>query len=73
MKAPIDKCLHCGSVYGYYTKDYLHGGVRHCRDFDGEGTSDNAGIFDSLTWELGKWAYCLDCGKRIFRAEEATP
>ena len=65
-KAPIDKCPHCGSNDGYYTKDYISGTCRFNHNFDGS-EAYNGEMYNNLTREQGKFAYCTDCNKRLFK------
>lgn len=66
MKAPIDKCPHCGSNYGYYTKDYIVGKCNYNFHFDGS-EAYNGAMYDGLLHRFGKYAYCTNCNKRLFR------
>jgi hypothetical protein len=67
--APINKCPYCGSDWGYYTKDYIHGSTWYRCNFDGT-EADNGDMYDPLTHEAGKYAYCLSCNKRLFKMSE---
>ena len=69
QKAPIDRCPYCGSDEEYYTKDYLYGSsyCYHC--FNGA-ESDNAGLYDLIRHRKGKYAYCVNCGRRLFKINE---
>jgi hypothetical protein len=65
-KAPIDKCPHCGSDNGFYTKDTVKAGhLRYFYNYDGE-EADNGDMWDSVRVEQGKYAYCNECHKRLF-------
>lgn len=66
--APIDRCPHCGSDEGYYTKDYLHGTCRYNHNYDGT-EAYNGEMYDSARIEAGKFAYCVNCEKRLFRMD----
>jgi len=68
-KAPIDKCPYCGSESGYFTKDYIHGSTYYYHNFDGTGTY-NGEMYDSMMHVQGKIAYCIDCGRRLFKMSE---
>jgi hypothetical protein len=67
--APIDKCPHCGSDSGFYTKDYVCGSTRYYQRFDGT-EEDNSEFYSPLEHRQGKYAYCSDCNKRIFKMNE---
>lgn len=62
IKAPIDKCPHCHSEDGYYTKDYIKGKAIYRHNFDGS-EADNSGYYDHLKYITGKYAYCQNCNK----------
>lgn len=68
-KAPIDKCPHCGSDMGYYTKDYISGSCRYNHNYDGS-QAYNGEMYDYLDHESGKIAYCSNCDKRLFKIED---
>lgn len=68
-KAPIDKCPHCGSDYGFYSKDYVCGSTRYYQHFDGT-EEDNSEFYSPLEHRQGKYAYCSDCDKRLFKMNE---
>ncbi|OCN01020.1 hypothetical protein A7X67_01560 [Clostridium sp. W14A] len=68
-KSPIDRCPHCGSTDGYYTKEQVHGSIQYMYNFDGT-EADNGELYDYLNYTGGKYAYCLRCGKRLFKMEE---
>lgn len=67
--APISKCPYCGSDYGYYTKEHVTGSVMYNYHFDGS-EADNGEMYDNLRYSGGKWAYCFNCDKRLFKMEE---
>lgn len=69
QKAPIDRCPYCGSNYGYYTKDRISGPVWYNQNFDGS-EADNWEMYESTNITPGKWAYCRNCGKRLFKMSE---
>lgn len=64
-KKSIDRCPHCGSDWGVYTKiDYLR--VRADYGFDGEPQFNLGDIADCAEERReGKVAYCQKCGKEI--------
>lgn len=64
-KAPIDRCPFCGSTDGYYTKEQVHGEVNFRHNFDGS-EAENGDMYENLSFSGGKYAYCLNCGKRLF-------
>lgn len=68
MKAPISECPHCGDSEGYFVKVYLSGRSHTRYTWDGE-YGDNEDMYDSLNAKVGKYAYCTDCEKRLFRME----
>ena len=68
-RALIDKCPHCGSDAGFYTKDYLSGTCRYNRNFDGS-EAYNGEMYEYLSHEIGKIAYCVMCDKRLFKMPE---
>lgn len=61
-----EKCQHCGGETGYYTKDSYRGTCNMNYTFEGE-AEDNGEMYDGAQHSYGKWAYCRDCGKRLFR------
>lgn len=68
-KAPIDRCPYCGSSEGYYSKDYMYGPSRCYRNYNGE-EAYNGEMYDSLNQNQGKYAYCAECHKRLFKMSE---
>ena len=62
----MSECPYCGNNKEYYTKDFVSGRVNYEYRFDGE-EADNTGVYDSLRHTSGKYAYCSDCEKRLFR------
>ena len=64
-KKTIDRCPHCGSDWGVYTKiDYLR--VRADYGFDGEEQYNVGDIADCAEERReGKTAYCQKCDKPI--------
>lgn len=69
LKAPIDKCPYCGCDSGFYTKDYAYGVTRCYRRFSGE-EANNSELIPALIYRPGKYAYCIDCNKRLFKTSE---
>lgn len=68
-KSPIDKCPYCGSDIGYYTKERVHGSVHYNYNYDGS-EADNGEMYDMLTYSGGKYAYCLNCDRQLFKMED---
>lgn len=68
-KAPIDRCPHCGSSDGYYTKEQVYGPCVRFYNFDGS-ECDNGGMHDSICYKGGKVAYCKQCDKQLFKMSE---
>lgn len=62
-------CPHCGYIE-YYTKDYICGSTRYFHRFDGKDRY-NGEMYDHLDHNQGKWAYCVNCDKRLFKMEDA--
>lgn len=68
-KSPIDRCPHCDSTEGYYTKEQARGVINFRYNFDCS-EAENGEMYDNLSYSGGKFAYCLRCGKRLFKMEE---
>lgn len=66
VKAPIEKCPHCDSKDGYYTKEQVYGSIQMQHNFDGS-EKDNSTLYDSLNLKGGAFAYCISCDKRLFK------
>lgn len=66
VKAPMDQCPHCGSSEGYYTKVQISGSSIWKHNFDGS-ERDNGEFHDHLNYKDSKFAYCMNCKKRIFK------
>lgn len=66
MYVPVEKCQYCGSDNGFYTKDYVSGSTRSYFNFDGT-DADNGDYFEHLAVRSGKYAYCVNCDKRLFK------
>lgn len=68
MKFIVEKqevCQFCGSKEGYYTKSRVSG-VAVCKmSFDGS-ECDNGEMHEGIRYNQGNFAYCSNCGKRIF-------
>lgn len=62
----FDKCPHCGSTEGVYTKTNLTG-VRYNMNFDGS-EGDNRDMYDNAEKvTAGRMVYCQSCNKTICR------
>ncbi|WP_017470647.1 hypothetical protein [Amphibacillus jilinensis] len=68
-KAPIDKCHHCGNDGQYYIKEQVRGSVASMFRFDGE-DPDNTELYSHLSHKSGKYAYCKECDKRLFKVRD---
>lgn len=68
-KAPIDNCPYCNSNDGYYTKQYARGTIKYNYNFDGS-ESENGDMHDNLSYSGGKYAYCINCKKRLFNMSQ---
>lgn len=69
QKAPISECPHCGSDGGYYIKNRFSGVGEWHHNFDGQ-EKDNSHFHDTLFTTQSKYAYCINCYKRLFKVEE---
>ena len=65
----IERCPHCGSEKGYYTKDYVYGYSRFYCNFDGS-EHDNSALYGGTNCKRGGIAYCETCQKKIAKIEE---
>lgn len=65
MTRPIDRCPHCGSTEGIYTKSTFRKVFWYC-GFDGEAQS-NSDMYDMAIVEGGNMAFCQKCDKPICR------
>lgn len=70
-KAPINRCPYCGSEKGFLSKDYICGPSWVNYNFDGS-EADNDEMYDTTKVTIGKYAYCCNCGKRLFKMSEIT-
>lgn len=61
----FDRCPHCGSNEGIFTKSTLKN-VRHFCGFGGE-EQDNSEMYDDAVQIGGEIAYCQECLKPICR------
>ena len=65
-KKQIQRCPHCGSTEGLYTKTtYVN--VPNCFGFNGE-QRDNSEMYDNTeSFRGGETAYCQTCNKVVCR------
>lgn len=70
LKNPdIKECPYCGCDEFYYIQ-YASGKVEYHMQFNGE-EADNGEMNESLRYsDIGKFAYCAECRKRVFRFKE---
>ena len=65
----IDKCPHCGEK-DFFVKQSIKGIGQYYMNLDGEEV-DNSTLHDGLEYRtIGKYAYCCDCRKRMFKITE---
>ncbi|EBF5132238.1 hypothetical protein [Listeria seeligeri] len=58
-------CKHCGSENGFYAPERIvSGSVISYYNSDGS-FGNNSEMYDNLNTEVGKRAYCVDCGKYV--------
>lgn len=63
---PIEKCPYCGSRE-FYIKQQVSGTVEYRYRFDGE-EGENGELHEPLSYtDIGKFAYCTECRKKLFR------
>ncbi|WP_159723151.1 hypothetical protein [Enterococcus sp. CSURQ0835] len=67
MLLPINECPYCGSTT-FFRKDYMSGSS--CYYASSLGEADNSYMHDNLLTTEGKWWYCAECEKRVFKNEE---
>ena len=66
INQPYSECPYCGSEE-FYTKQKVSGKVTYIQRFDGE-DADNGEMYDMIRHKtVGKYAYCLECNKRLFK------
>ncbi|MCA1066082.1 hypothetical protein QTG56_25670 (plasmid) [Rossellomorea sp. AcN35-11] len=68
-KAPIEECPHCQSASGFYSKIQVTGSSVQRYHYDGS-EADNTELYAHLNHKESKYAYCLDCNKRLFEMDE---
>lgn len=66
---PMEHCKYCSSDKGYYVKYTYKGNGIVRLNFDGS-PADNEDMYDCLTAVQSKYAYCLNCDKRLFKTED---
>lgn len=63
---PIKKCPFCGCEE-FYINQYASGALEYHYRFDGE-EAENSSFHEGLNYtNKGKFAYCTECRKRLFR------
>lgn len=63
---PLNKCPYCGSEE-FYINQSVSGKVEYHYRFDGE-VAENGELHEPLNYtDIGKFAYCSCCRKRLFR------
>lgn len=66
MHPTITECPYCGYDEFYYNQHMVGNGAMYVR-YDGEET-DNGCMHETLRYTpIGKFAYCCNCHKRVFR------
>lgn len=69
-KYPIKECIHCGNDE-FYVKQRISGTIRYNYKLDGTNGAYNGDYINTLRYKtIGKYAYCNDCGKRLFEITE---
>lgn len=62
----IKECPYCGNDE-YYIHQRISGRTEFKARYDGK-EADNGDIYDGLDYkDIGKFAYCTECRKRVFR------
>lgn len=65
-KPPVEKCPYCGNEE-FYINQQASGNVQYHFRFDGE-EGENGELHEPLRYtDIGKFAYCTECRKRLFR------
>lgn len=64
----LKECPYCGCETFYY-KQFMSGTCIYYERYDGDNANvDNSTMHDNLSYRpVGKFAYCEDCDKRVFR------
>lgn len=61
-------CPNCGSEH-YYVKMNFSGSGNFNYRFDGK-EADNSEMHDGIRYSYGKFAYCVECNKRLFKVDD---
>lgn len=69
IEEPLSSCKHCGSTEGYYVKVQISGSAIYRYSFD-QSEQENGDLHDHLSYKYSKFAYCLDCNKRLFKLSD---
>lgn len=63
---PFDKCPYCGNEE-FYINQRVSGSTEYHFRFDGK-EAENGDLHEPLSYtDIGKFAYCTGCRKRLFR------
>lgn len=63
---PFEKCPYCGCEE-FYINQRAQGNLEYHYRFDGD-EADNGELHEPLSYtNIGKFAYCSECSKRLFR------
>ena len=63
---PVKKCPYCGGGE-FYINQRARGNIEYHYRFDGN-EGENGELHEPLNYtDIGKFAYCTDCRKRLFR------
>ena len=67
---PFTTCPFCGCDK-FYTKERVVNPIMYIQRFDGRDCDEeNEEMYDNIGTEpASKFAFCLDCGKRVFRID----
>jgi len=69
MIKDFDRCPHCGSVDGYYTKVKEEFFYRDRTSWSGEKMNDDIYDHGNVVW-ISTYYYCLNCYKSICKRGE---
>lgn len=67
----MECCPHCESKEGFYGKYQYRGSGIVRFNYDGSET-ENGNMYDRLNTKESKYAYCLNCHKRLFEMSDIT-
>lgn len=74
MHSPLHSCPHCRSQMGFYIKSYAQGSFEQAYDFDGTIKSGSVNqILENMSIRMGKWAYCGNCDRPLYKWIEKQP